>query len=147
MKRPFKLYWIETPSPDENCFVAARSKRAAERYEEDGTGFDENDCEATLLRELEDKWVSDYRGVERVEELASPFYVQSEDVRQLGIEWRVVEGDDVFVYGGQQYVQQGSMNYFASLGGPPEIVVIRSVSDLLEAVKQTSKKSDWIFRG
>lgn len=144
---PFKLYWVETPSPEENCFAAARSKRAAAKYEEDGTGFDVHDCEATLIRELDDEWVRRYCELKSNNEKITPFYVQPEDVHELGISWRVVEGDDVFFYGNQRFLQQGALNYFASLGKRREIVVIRSVTDLLMALDRTSKQKDWIFRG
>jgi hypothetical protein len=145
--RSFKLYWVETPSAEENCFVAARSKRAAERFEEGGTGFNPNDCEATLITELDDKWVSRYRAKDGPGEPIAPFYVQPEDVHELGIAWRIVEGDEVFVYGDQAFLKQGDLNYFASLGKRREIVVIRSVADLLEAIKKVSGQKDWIFRG
>jgi hypothetical protein len=76
----------------------------------------------------------------------TPFYVQPEDVHQLGIQRRVVEGDDVFEYGGYQYVKQGDLNYVASLGENPETTVIRSVADLLGVINRDNQ-SDWIFRG
>jgi hypothetical protein len=145
--QPFRLYWVETPSAEENCFVAARSKRAAERFEENGTGFDLNDCEATPIRQLDDEWVSRYRATDAAEELATPFYVQTEDVHELGIAWRIVEGDDVFVYGNQTFLKQGTLNYFASLVKRQEVVVIRSVSDLLEAIRKPPSQNEWIFRG
>jgi hypothetical protein len=146
MKSPFTLYWIETPSAEENCFVAARSKRAAASYEENGTGFDRGDCQATPVRILEDNWVASYRASESTEGLLVPFYVQSEDLHDLGIEWRIVEGDDVFEYREYRFVKQGDLNYVASLGDKPELMVIRSVTDLLELIKKDSS-IDWIFRG
>ena len=144
--RPFKLYWVETPSAEENCFVAARSKRAAEKYEEDGTGFAPHDCEATPIRELDEKWISQYCDAQGAKKV-TPFYVQAEDVHELGIAWRIVEGDDVFVYGNGHFRKQGTLNYFASLVKRRDIVVIRSVADLLEAIRKAPNQRDWIFRG
>jgi hypothetical protein len=143
MRSPFKLYWVETPSPEENCFVAAVSKRAAARYEEDGTGFEYGTCEALLIQPIEAAWFakSKYRGAKR-----SPFYVQPEDIHTLNVKWSVVEGDDVFVYNGRQYVKQGDLNYLASLGDDPKNIVIRSVADLLEIIARDAP-GDWIFRG
>jgi hypothetical protein len=147
MKSPFKLYWVETPSPEENCFVAARSKRAAAKYEEDGTGFDPRDCHAVLIRPIDPAWVKQYRGKEAAQiEAVHPFYVQPEDIHQLDIKWSVVEGDDVFAYNGRQYVKQGDLNYVASLGDDPKNMVIRSVPDLLEVIARDAP-GDWIFRG
>jgi hypothetical protein len=147
MNSPFKLYWVETPSPEENCFVAARSKRAATKYEEQGTGFEPNSCKASLIRTLDNVWVTEYRCTETSEILVTPFYVQPEDVHQLGIKWRVIEGDDIFEYSEDEYVKQGDLNYIASLGENPQAVVIRSVADLLEMIKRGDSGKDWIFRG
>jgi hypothetical protein len=77
----------------------------------------------------------------------TPFYIQPEDVHELGIAWRIVEGDEVFVYGENHFVKQGTLNYFASLVKRRDIVVIRSVADLLEAIRKASTQRDWIFRG
>jgi hypothetical protein len=142
MKSPFKLYWVETPSSEENCFVAARSKRAAARYEEEGTGFEYDSCGAVLIRSIDPDWIVKYCGAEG----SSPFYVQPEDVDQLGVKWNVVEGDDVFTYEGHQLIRQGTLNYIASLGDNPQKIVIRSVADLLEVIARDAP-GDWIFRG
>ena len=146
MKTSFTLYWIETPSAEENCFVAARSKSAAARYEENGTGFDYGDCQATAVRVLDSDWIAHYRRNETPEDITAPFYVQPEDLHDLGVEWRIVEGDDVFEYRDHRFVKQGDLNYLASLGDEPEVTVIRAVTDLLELIKQDSS-NDWIFRG
>jgi hypothetical protein len=147
METPFKLYWVATPSPEENCFVAARSKRAAAKYEEDGTGFDPGDCEAVLVRSLDSAWVEQYcKSEDLPTDGTVPFYVQQEDVHQLGIKWKIVEGDDVFEYDGRAYVKQGDLNYVASLGDNPENIVIRSVADLLEVTRR-DPPGHWIFRG
>ena len=147
MKRPFKLYWVETPAPEENCFVAARSKRGAAKHEEDGTGFDPNDCSAELIQQLDPEWVNRYYGDGKppISDV-NAFYVQPEDVGQLGINWTVVEGDDVFYYDGRRYLRQGALNYVASLGKKPKNRIIRSVADLLEII-QRDAPGDWIFRG
>jgi hypothetical protein len=146
MKNPIKLYWVETPSPEENCFVAARSKRAAAKHEEDSTGFDPGDCVAVLLRPLDPAWIVEYQKDKLSPDDDNAFYVQPEDVHQLDIKWRIVEGDDVFEYKGSKYVKQGDFNYIASLGSSPQNIVIRSVSDLLEIIVRDAR-GDWIFRG
>ena len=136
---PVKLYWVTTPSPEENCFVAARSKRSAARFEEDGTGFDPGDCIAELICDLKPSWVAKY--YEPV-----PFYVQFEDLRELGVEWRVVEGDDIFEHVGRFFNKQGDLNYVVSLMDDPENVIVRSVTDLLEIIARDTP-GEWIFRG
>jgi hypothetical protein len=145
-QRPYKLYWVATPSPEENCFVAARSKRSAEKFEEDGTGFNPRDCVAEFVLQLNNTWVAQYlrNGDSSAIE---PFYVQFEDVRELGIEWRVIEGDDVFECNGKRYVKQGDLNYIALLGRKrSQKVIVRSVADLLEIIDRDAP-GDWIFRG
>jgi hypothetical protein len=72
--------------------------------------------------------------------------VQFEDIHQLGVEWRTVEGDDVFEFDGHEYLKQGDLNYLASLGDNPKNVIIRSVSDLLDVIARDAP-GDWIFRG
>lgn len=149
MKRPFKLYWVETPSPEENCFVAARTKKIAEEYEEGGTGFDPGDCKATLVRPLDPSWPEEYcRDKSTISTAEDAFYVYVDDLHHLGIRWRTVEGNDVFEYSGMEYVKQGDINYIASLGDEPRNMVIRSVSDLLEIVARDAvAATGWIFRG
>ena len=142
---PYKLYWIETPSPEENCFVAARSKRSAAKYEEDSTGFDPRDCSAEFVLSLNESWVTKYL---RSKDLPAngPFYVNFDDVHKLGIQWRVLDGDDVFEYNDSMYVKQGDMNYLASLGRKPQKIIVKSVADLLEIIERDAP-GDWIFRG
>lgn len=63
------------------------------------------------------------------------------------MEWRAIEGDDIFQHDGNTYVKQGDMNYIASLGRrKPRKIVVRSVADLLEIVER-DVPGDWIFRG
>lgn len=150
MERALKLYWVETPSTEENCFVAARSKRAAARYEEDGSGFDPKDCEATLVRPLDPHWIKKYCAIENspLDDLEGlgPFYVQPEDVHELGISWTQIDGDDVFEYAGREFIKQGDLNYIASLSDGAKNVVVRSVADLLELIERDAP-GQWIFRG
>jgi FRG domain len=151
VRLPFKLYWIETPSSEENCFVAARSKRAAGRYEDEGTGFDPGDGKAELVMSLDHNWVKDfyqqlYQAKDEPLDSVQAFYVQSEDVVQLGVKWTVVEGDDLFQYGDREFLRQGDLNYIASLGDDPKKIVIRSVTDLLEIIERDAP-GDWLFRG
>lgn len=140
----YKLYWVSTPSADENCFVAATTKRRAERHEECDSGFDNGDCDATLLCKLEDAWVEQYADVDDIKREA--FYVQAGDVGQFGVDWRVVEGNDIFNYNGQEFFRMGGMNWVASFFPKPTNMVIRSVSDLLQIVRR-DVPGDWVFRG
>src|ERR1700675_755352 len=48
----WKLYWVETPSADENCFVIARNRRSAAKFEEEFTGFGPGDCTADLVKTI-----------------------------------------------------------------------------------------------
>ncbi len=145
MKPPFKLYWVETPSAEENCFVVARTRRGAARFEEDNTGFDPNDCDAELIMRLDEKWLSTTYGYDdtRIEELDG-HYVQDEELATLGIKRRVIDGDDVYDIDGFEYRRQGDLNYVASL--VKQKILIESVADLLTNLARDAP-GDWIFRG
>jgi hypothetical protein len=147
MKAPFKLYWVETPSPEENCFVAARSKTAAARHEENCTGFNPGDCSALYERDLNQDWVATkYRDESEPIEKASAFYVLDEALAEVGVTYTIVDGDDLYQYGEQEFLKQGDMNYLSSLGDEPKNIVIRNVSDLLEILERDAP-GHWIFRG
>lgn len=147
MKSPLKLYWVETPSPEENCFIIAHNKRAAARYEEDSTGFNPGDCKAELVRALQpDEVISIYGNRDEDIKDVSAFYVYDRDLEKLDINSTVIEGDDVFTYGEREYSRQGGMNYIASLTREPRNIIIRTVGDLLEIIARDAP-GDWIFRG
>ena len=51
----WKVYWVRTPSPDEDCFVVAKNPRQAARLEEGGSGFDSGDATAEYVLSIPDR--------------------------------------------------------------------------------------------
>ncbi|MDX2335866.1 FRG domain-containing protein [Brevundimonas vesicularis] len=143
---PLKLYWVETPSAEENCFVVARSKAAAARYERNGSGFGTEDCVAEYLLTPDVSWLSSVApdGV-LLDEIVA-FYAQPEDVVELGVGWVIMDGDDYFSWGEREFFRQGGMNWIASVYEKPRNIVIRSVRGLLEIVERDAP-GEWLFRG
>ncbi len=142
---PYKLYFVETPSAEENCFVVARHSRTAARYEQSSSGFDPGDCRAIFLLQPGIEWLSRMRP-EPAEDWIDAFYVQPEDVVELGIKWAVMDGDDYFTWNGDEFFRQGGMNWVASFSPEPRNIVIRSVADVLEIIDRDAP-GEWMFRG
>lgn len=143
---PLKLYWVDTPSAEENCFVVARSKAAAARYERCGSGFGKDDCEAEYLLTPDLEWLASVTPEEAELDDVVAFYAQPRDVTKLGIGWVIMDGDDYFSWGNREFFRQGGMNWIASFYEEPRNIVIRSVRDLLEIVERDAP-GEWLFRG
>jgi len=58
--RRYKVFFVETPSPEENCFVIAATEASAAKLEQEETGFNPGDCHATYVRDVEPKWLNRY---------------------------------------------------------------------------------------
>jgi hypothetical protein len=54
-KSEWKLYWVKSGDPIENCFAIARNARSAASLEERCNGFDPYDCSAELIKPLTEK--------------------------------------------------------------------------------------------
>ncbi len=141
-----KLYWVETPSAEENCFVVARTKASAARYERNGSGFDDGDCEAEYLLTPDPAWLTSVAPQEISLDEVVAFYAQPEEVSKLGVGWVIMDGDDYFTWGEREYFRQGGMNWIASFYEESRNIVIRSVKDLLEIVERDAP-GEWLFRG
>jgi len=47
----WKLYWVES-TPDENCFVVAKTRRSAEKHDEEIADVESHGCKATFVRAI-----------------------------------------------------------------------------------------------
>jgi hypothetical protein len=92
----YKLFFVETPSPEENCFVISATKALAAKFEEDGTGFNRGDCVATYVRDVDQEWLDQY--VSNEEAGRTAWYLTPDCYEGLGIKQTVLDGDDVFTY-------------------------------------------------
>jgi hypothetical protein len=114
----YKLYFVETPSAEENCFVPATLGVSAAKFERDESGFNGKACKATFVRDLTPEWVKDYLGREEQGEEhsgTSCFYVMENDLLSLGVSWRIIEGDDHFYYKDKEFIRQVVFNYIADI--------------------------------
>jgi hypothetical protein len=110
----YKLFFVETPSPEENCFVISTGKTLAARFEEGATGFNRGDCVATYVRHVDQEWFDQY--VSNKEEGARVWYLTPDFYKELGIRHTVIDGDDVFTYNGQEYRKESNWKYLQSIG-------------------------------
>jgi hypothetical protein len=94
----YKVYFVEAPSPEENCFVVSTDKASAARLEEDGSGFDRGDCTATFVRDVEPKWLKRYFSSNKLNAGSRSFYLYEEYYKELDIIHTVLDGDDFYTY-------------------------------------------------
>lgn len=145
MAKPLRLYWVECPDRVENTFVVASSRESASRFEEDSTGFDRGDCNATLVTDLDPAWVKkSYSKTKQVNDCPDPFYPTSEDLRDLGIHTYIFDGDEIFCFRGVEYAKLADTTYVAGLGSRKALV--RSVRDLLEILDVEGERNR-VYRG
>ena len=124
----WKLYWLTTPSTEEDCFVVAKSARQAASIDEDECGFDPGTVSAevvlTIPKYIERAATKSHRiwlrenGYEEEAEKRNikvwPNYARPWLLKLLGIQEKVVQG--------------------------------RNVADLTRLVKKLSEGL-WLFRG
>lgn len=56
-----ELYWVTTPCGYEDWFVLARSKKHAERFHEDGEGFDRNYAESMFVCDIPSELIKKHK--------------------------------------------------------------------------------------
>ena len=101
-QRPYKLYFVDTPSPEENCFVVARTARTAAKFEQANSAFDPGDCKATLLCRPDDEWIVRVKP-DKDEDWIDAFYVLPKEVTELGVKWLIMDGDNYFTLGEKEF--------------------------------------------
>lgn len=152
----WKLYWVETPSSDENCFVVARSLRSAAKYEEGNTGFNPGDCISYFVKTIPAKLVNHRQALKHrnstveledggEQSLAPqewPGYAQEWLLRELGADFKYQEDAHITVIDGRRYRSAGLVE--AHLGKRPQLV--RSAVDPIRRVRQLSAGT-WLYRG
>lgn len=152
----WKLYWLTTPSTEEDCFVVAKSARQAASIDEDECGFDSGTVSAevvlTIPKHIERTaakrhriWLRENGHEEEAEKRnikVWPNYARPWLLKLLGAQEKVVQGRDVTVIHGRSFVT-GSFEE-GLLGRQP--ILIRNVADLTRLVKKLSEGL-WLFRG
>jgi hypothetical protein len=151
--RNWNLYWVECPSPDENCFVVARSARSAAKYEEDCSGFDVRDCTASLVmalpetlsgRRLPTKSFS--KRLPNLDDQVSPQewpgYAREWLLKFLGATYKMRDDARITLINGKSYRTAGLME--GLLGKRPDL--IRNATELIQKV-DALPKGLWLYRG
>ena len=145
----WKLYWVEVlSSPDENCFVIAKNKTSAAKYEVDSSGFNRGDACAEFVayipNRLENIALRNYRNNERfnINEHPWPGYAKPWILKALGSEFFVQDGNNVTVINGIKYSIASLEEVL--LNKKPDLV--RSVGDLIAKIDEL-EGGKWLFRG
>jgi hypothetical protein len=152
--RNWNLYWVETPSADENCFVVARTRRSAANYEEECSGFDRGDCTASPVMTIPTKLVNRHKVLKRHSsngELGDgeqtpraqecPGYAREWLLVELGAQFKYQEDARITVIKGRAYRTAGIIE---AIGKRPNL--IRGTADLVKRVRNLPK-GIWLYRG
>jgi hypothetical protein len=103
----YKVFFVETPSPEENCFVIAINKASAAKFERDSSGG--HDCDALFVRNLTDDWAEKYLSKYSGSNIPKAWYLYEDFYEELGIFHTMLEGDDVFIHGDNISRKQGEV--------------------------------------
>jgi len=146
---PHKLFFVETPVPEENCFVIPPDKSLAARYVRNSTGYD-GDCETFYVRDIDSQWLENYLLDYPDADKSRVWYLYEYAFRELDIGHTIIDGNDIFFYGTKEFHKQGDLNYasdfITNAKGVPHKIIIRSIIDLLEILKRDAPEN-WIYRG
>jgi hypothetical protein len=146
----WRLFWVSTPSGDEDCFVVAKSPRSAARYEEGHSGFEDGSCTSELVRRIPDGMEHLARRIRLAKESPVaddkktiwPDYARPWLLRNLGARQSMQEGREGWLLNGRFF---GPATFDeAYLAKKPSL--IRSVTDLLRKTGKLSGQK-WVFRG
>ena len=149
----WNLYWVECPSPDENCFVVARNSRSAAKHEEDSSGFDPKDCVATFVKAIPEDVLGNLEREER--QLGSsedsccfsPMrnrlgYVDDSVLKSLGAKFKYRDTARITILDGKEYRTADLME--AVLGAPPDLI---TTAECLITRVATLSPGTWLYRG
>ena len=62
----WKLYWVDSDRPEENCFVVAMTARSAEKHDEGIADFEPAECTATVVKTIPSKILKTWEQQEKV---------------------------------------------------------------------------------
>ncbi len=152
----WKLYWVRTPYPIEDCFVVAKNSRQAAHLEESGSGFDSGDATAEYILPIPDHFerearrryrawlVADGNKIEAKKRKLEPWpdYARDWLLKRLGAEEKHIGGRQVTIINGRSYTV-GSIEeqYFDR-----RPTVITNVATITRRVANL-KSGQWLFRG
>jgi hypothetical protein len=146
----WKLYWVESDIPLENCFVVARTVRSAEKYDEDNVGFGRGDCRGKLVKVISpqvlEAWEEEENHVKRTDDFFSVVkqrtgYADDGLLKLLGAEFKYKDSAKVTILDGEEYRTAGFEETYV---GKPSL--IQNCEDLIARVKRLPLGT-WLYRG
>ena len=146
----WKLYWVES-SPEENCFVVAKTRKSAERHDEEVAGDGSVECAAKRVMGLSSEVLAAWSRHER--ENGDPpedgfsatnermGYVFKDFLKLLGAEFKFLDGEEVTILDHEEYRSAG---FELTFGGKKSLV--QSCQDLIDRVTKLGSGT-WLYRG
>jgi len=148
----WNLYRVTTPQAYEDCWIAAKDARAAERVEEKMCGWPRGSVKAEFVMPIPQYFENDAIERHRIrfqrdaDDSATshpwPHYVEQDALSRLGGEFRSVRGTKVALIGGRTFhTRDMSDVVFGEDNG-----LIRTVAEYVEAVT-AQPPARWVYRG
>ena len=147
----WKLYWVENDDvPLENCFVVARSKRSAEKHDEEIADYEPGDCTAKLVKVIPPEVLEAWEGEENRVERTDDFFSVSEErkgyaddglLKLMGAEFKYQDFAIVTILDGQNYRTASFEETYAK-----ELPLIQNCEDLVTRVTGLPPGT-WLYRG
>ena len=136
--KPWNLYWVRTPSPEEDCFIVAKTPRTAAKLEEEMSGFDPSDAQVEFVKSIP----KECETIARKKKEKWPFYAREWLLEKLGAQFKPLNGRDVTIIDGKHYSPATLEEVY--VGNKPEL--LSSVTDFVNKVCNLPE-GNWIFRG
>jgi hypothetical protein len=148
----WKLYWVRTPYPIEDCFVVAKNSRQAAHLEEDGSGMDSGEATAEYVlpvpdhfeKEARRRYRKDGNKIEARKRDKSPWpdYARDWLLKRLGAVQKHIGGREVTIINGRSYTVGTIAETY--LDRRPSLIT--NVASITRRVANL-KPGQWLFRG
>jgi len=146
----WNLYWVES-TPDENCFVVAKTRRSAEKHNEAIADVEPQGCTATLVKAISPRVLETWRKAEnRIGKRTYDFFSAAQErpgyaddglLKMLGADFKFQDGARVTILDGKRYQTAGFEETY--LG---KSFLITSCENLITRVKNLPS-GNWLYRG
>lgn len=147
----WKLYWVDSDRPEENCFVVAMTARSAEKHDEGIADFEPGECTATVVKTIPSKilktWEQQEEGGGRLAGdffsviQGRPGYADDKLLKLLGAEFKYQDSAKVTILDGRKYRTAG---FEEGVLGKPSL--IKTCEDLIARVVGLPTGT-WLYRG
>ena len=146
----WNLYWVESDVSLENCFVVAKTRRSAEKHDEEIEGYSLGDCTATLVKPISPRILKIWRREGKKIETTSDFFLLERDrpgyaddrlLKLLGAEFKYQDDARVTILDGRKYRTAGFAETYLGKAD-----LIKTCEDLIARVGKLSPGT-WLYRG